>query len=346
MIISRNCTKYFSLYSNCIPVKGFKRSIIYDLQNKRWDFIPNGLMQILSEFINKRISDCYKVVDESQHNVLDDYFSFLIEKDYLLLANTKRELKSFSKVDLTFAIPNIISNAILDFDSKTLSKRNYGFYQNFFEDLYKLGCRNFQIRVYGNKRIKLLETLVSNLNDMDVEIDMLYPYIAEFNITHYEDLFIKIANLRSLTIHSTPTKNIDYFESSKYSIAMTALELSDNTCCGNIRSEYFTVNFPLFTESLAYNNCLNKKVGVDVLGNIKNCPSMNTSFSNIGDSNIYEILLSKEFQEPWSISKDMIQTCKICEFRYMCTDCRAFLTDKFAQPKKCSYDPILAKWIA
>lgn len=36
-----------------------------------------------------------------------------------------------------------------------------------------------------------------------------------------------------------------------------------------------------------------------------------------------------------------IDTCKLCEFRYMCHDCRIYITDKdniFSKPLKCSYD--------
>ncbi|MDR2057516.1 MAG: hypothetical protein LBP83_04405, partial [Dysgonamonadaceae bacterium] len=39
--------------------------------------------------------------------------------------------------------------------------------------------------------------------------------------------------------------------------------------------------------------------------------------------------------------------CKDCEFRYICTDCRAYLQDSndiYSQPAKCNYNPYIAKW--
>ncbi len=51
--------------------------------------------------------------------------------------------------------------------------------------------------------------------------------------------------------------------------------------------------------------------------------------------------------EYWRIKKDMIDVCKICEFRYICPDCRVFITDDtdiLSKPKKCNYDPITAVW--
>jgi len=39
--------------------------------------------------------------------------------------------------------------------------------------------------------------------------------------------------------------------------------------------------------------------------------------------------------------------CQDCEFRHICTDCRAFIKDSnniYSQPAKCGYNPYIAKW--
>lgn len=39
--------------------------------------------------------------------------------------------------------------------------------------------------------------------------------------------------------------------------------------------------------------------------------------------------------------KDDIHICKMCEFRYMCFDCRVYITDIndiYSKPLKCKYD--------
>jgi hypothetical protein len=39
--------------------------------------------------------------------------------------------------------------------------------------------------------------------------------------------------------------------------------------------------------------------------------------------------------------------CKDCEFRYICTDCRAYLEDpynEYSKPLKCGYDPYTGEW--
>jgi SPASM domain peptide maturase of grasp-with-spasm system len=99
-------------------------------------------------------------------------------------------------------------------------------------------------------------------------------------------------------------------------------------------------------ESKLYNNCLNRKLGIDIHGNIKNCTALNKSYGNLKDSNLIEIVSSLEFQKLWLIKKDDIMVCKDCEFRYMCSDCRAFTenNDLYGKPKYCRYNPYKMEW--
>ena len=102
-----------------------------------------------------------------------------------------------------------------------------------------------------------------------------------------------------------------------------------------------------FCESTQFNSCLNCKVSIDSKGNIKNCPSMSENFGNIRNTMIKEALNHPNFKEYWNISKDQIEVCKDCEFRHMCTDCRAYLKQPdniYSQPAKCNYNPHIAKW--
>jgi hypothetical protein len=45
--------------------------------------------------------------------------------------------------------------------------------------------------------------------------------------------------------------------------------------------------------------------------------------------------------------KDQIDVCIDCEYRYICTDCRAFNNDldtKPKKPEKCEYDQYTGNW--
>lgn len=71
---------------------------------------------------------------------------------------------------------------------------------------------------------------------------------------------------------------------------------------------------------------------------------MSKAYGNIRDHSIAEIFRSNEFQKYWDITKDEIHVCKDCEYRYICNDCRAFVTDIYDKPLKCKYNPYKQKW--
>lgn len=86
---------------------------------------------------------------------------------------------------------------------------------------------------------------------------------------------------------------------------------------------------------------------IDRYGNIKNCPSIKNEYGNIKSDSIKEVIKNDLFTKYWNINKDQITTCKVCEFRYNCTDCRAFIEDSndiYSKPSKCSYNPITCTW--
>ena len=74
---------------------------------------------------------------------------------------------------------------------------------------------------------------------------------------------------------------------------------------------------------------------------------MTRSFGNIRDTSLSEALAHPDFKKYWNIKKDDITKCKDCEFRYICTDCRAYIDDSediYSAPLKCGYDPYTGVW--
>ena len=129
-------------------------------------------------------------------------------------------------------------------------------------------------------------------------------------------------------------------------IYFTTDHISDASCCGNISPFYFQSNIDFFKEALTSNTCLNRKLCVDSMGYVKNCPAMEKSYGHIHNIKLKECLENEHFKKLWDIKKDDIEICKDCEFRYICPDCRVFtLTDDlYSKPKKCSYDPYKNSW--
>ena len=68
------------------------------------------------------------------------------------------------------------------------------------------------------------------------------------------------------------------------------------------------------------------------------------------DSNVIDIISGgheSRLQDTVLHIKDAIKICQDCEFRHICTDCRAYLDnpkDLYSHPAKCTYNPYQAKW--
>lgn len=119
------------------------------------------------------------------------------------------------------------------------------------------------------------------------------------------------------------------------------------TSCGQVAPGYFSVNMEHFMEALHFNSCLNRKISIAADGQIKACPSMGHSCGKAGEISLKAAAQDQVLVQLGRITKDQVAVCRDCEFRYICTDCRAYLSDPsdiYSKPAKCSYDPYTATW--
>lgn len=90
---------------------------------------------------------------------------------------------------------------------------------------------------------------------------------------------------------------------------------------------------------IVYKKCL-----TDLTGQIKNCPSFIKNYGNVENVALIDVLNNKLFRSFWKINKSLIESCKDCEFRHICTDCRAYVKNIYDKPVKCNYNPYDATW--
>lgn len=157
---------------------------------------------------------------------------------------------------------------------------------------------------------------------------------------------------RLLTLIVFYKKNQPTLKKNSINIHYVKNHLYNKKCCGFITPDFFMLNRHCFAESKNSNNCLNGKISIDINGDIKNCPSMPESYGNIKDTSLEEVINKPGFKKYWNITKDDIEVCRDCEFRYICTDCRAYTErTKFgdegldlSKPLKCGYNPYTNEW--
>ena len=91
-------------------------------------------------------------------------------------------------------------------------------------------------------------------------------------------------------------------------------------------------------------NCFSSKLYFALDGTIYPCVmERRNNYGTIDTGSRLKDILSDEFQK---INKDYIDTCKECEFRYTCFDCRADSKGNnfLSKPWYCTYDPETGQW--
>lgn len=96
--------------------------------------------------------------------------------------------------------------------------------------------------------------------------------------------------------------------------------------------------------------CLGGSITITCNGNVIPCPMLREKvIGNVEKEELYDLFGEKkeEIEKYWNLTLDHVEKCKMCEFRYACTDCRALekkLTGDLYGKKLCNYDPEKGKW--
>jgi SPASM domain peptide maturase of grasp-with-spasm system len=336
--------KNFILFSDCISVKGFNRSVICDMLNNKYHFIPNGLFDILETYNGKTIGFVKKEFNNEYDEVIDEYFDYLLSNKLIFFNSTP---KLFPKIGLEWNSPSLITNIIIDYDVIIHD------FNDLIRQFETIKCSYLQLRFFKNTSIDFITAIIELLDKQKsriVSIDFILPYNDTLLKNELDLLLVDNPRIHSIILYNSPNdKNYNPLKKGNemgYLIFVKRNILSEKHC-GIINDEYFYSNIKLFSESQHHNTCLNRKISIDKHGSIKNCPSMEENFGNIKDITLEEALNHPNFKKHWNITKDQIEVCKDCEFRHICTDCRAYLEEpqnQFSKPLKCGYSPYTNKW--
>jgi SPASM domain peptide maturase of grasp-with-spasm system len=332
---------YIRLFANCIVSQGAKHSIIIDLQNSEYIYIPNSMAAILKKYRNHSIEEIQVEFLEDQNKILTEYFEFLVNNN-LGAFISEELLPCFPELSKKWESPCQISNAIYDYSHET---RPY--LEKFLADLQTMQCPAIEIRVFYVISPDNLYSLINLLLKSQMRVTIFYiKFNSEFDFNDITTKLKLAAGYLDLIFFDCP---IDY----KYNDDVNEIQICtrkdilSEKSCGFISKDFFAINIKTYVESQNYNTCLHRKISVDQAGNIKNCPSMSETFGHIEKSSIIEIITSEKFQKLWTIKKSQISICKDCEFKHVCTDCRAYLQEPeniYSKPLKCGYDPYTGVW--
>lgn len=330
----------FQLFANCIKVKGLSRSTICDLQRGKIHPIPNSLYELLDDYEGKTFAQVKDDFDHQYDEVIDEYISFLLKEDLIFFSD---QLSAFPKLSIEWSASSLITNCIIDIDTKTKLD-----IEKIIGELNDLNCSFLQFRIYNEFDLSFYQTLLNAIENSTItSVELILPDNDAYSEIELMAFCDKNKRITSVLVHGSDRSAI--VRSPDYSVPIhySTNSIINQTCCGIISMQNFVVNSQTFMESQSYNTCLNNKISIDSMGYIKNCPSMSAHFGNVKDTTLQEALGRTDFKELWKVSKNQISTCKECEFRHVCTDCRAYIEDpedELSKPLKCGYNPNSCTW--
>jgi len=335
--------KYFNLFSNILITKGAKRILISDLQRNLSDLYPLELYDIIEELKNDSIENILKNYDAESKEFIHEYIDFLLEKEYGFITNKDWD-RNFPPMSYEFQEASQISNIFIEINNVSVLDKIKNSIDN-------LGVKHLVI--YCNKALT-----IKDFQDIDNKFEgSVLEGIEIYSPFHQivDKLFFQTLNQTTLRIYNFIFYNCQEIpfktkENFRFNINFSHENIKISAC-GKVDLKYFNTNLPKVLEAINHNSCLHKKVGIDIEGNIKNCPLMQESSGNINKTTLEEALAKPDFKKYWNLTKDNIEVCKDCEFRYVCTDCRAY-TERthikngldISKPLKCGYNPHTEKW--
>src|SRR5690554_6421903 len=336
-------SKTYSLFANCILVRGVSRAIIMDLQRNDYYIVPDSFLDLIIDNRVINTEDFVKISNE-ERDINTSYLKSLISMELIFEIDNLAELKNYPELDTQFHYPAKISNILIDVNKK--SKHDFDFLIN--ELSFSVGCRHIQFRFFDLINEHFFSELVSLIDNSNlVSVEFIFPY-ESIEINRIVRLFESTLKIKVIVLSNAPENKLIHERVQITSRVLAVTEIINSSkCCGHIHPTYFTINYETYLESVNFNSCLNGKLSITVDGEVANCPMMKNRYGHFKKVEIGKVLSSEEFNHLWSITKDDITKCKDCEFRYMCTDCRAFLdnpSDILSGPLKCGYDPYTNVW--
>lgn len=333
---------YWVLFAQCIVVKGATNFIICDVQRNDYFVINEGIYEILTKHKGLSIDEIKAYYNKELDEEIEDNMKFLISNQLVFVTENP---DWFPRISLEWDKPSLITNAIIEFNDNITNKS----LNSILDQLESLGCFYVELRILSAMKFEEINSLILAFEGRKIRnINLNTFYHEALSKEVLIQMLIQYQRIGKINLFSTPISYIKKVSKNSHSnISYHAKNISFSKACGLISSQYFISGIELFTESQKYNSCLNRKISIDAEGNIKNCPSMQQSFGNIKNTTLAEAIEKPDFKKYWNINKDKIHVCKDCEFRYICTDCRAYVEDPediLSKPLKCGYNPYTGEW--
>jgi len=161
------------------------------------------------------------------------------------------------------------------------------------------------------------------------------------------------AAIRFFTHRQVKIKLIHYFDDQEIENPVQGIPVifmsKDFSLCeslSTITGDFSNIDEATYLQNKLFHNCWGHKIAVTADGNIHPC-----IYSRLVIGNIFK----DSFEDTWAgfevyrkLTKDKIEKCRACEFKYVCFDCREIAYrvsgDLYAANPYCTYNPFTGDW--
>ncbi len=329
--------KIIMLCSDCKVVKGYRRSAIYDLGRNEFKFIPNSLACIIEYFHKNPFNKLLSTFSKDEQKIINEYLSFLLHNEYIHFCDYD-EIELFPELQTNCSFYEQISNSII-----ALSNHTIKLFNRILTQIIDYGCKHIELRYYGEYLSNNIGVILRTINNTGIRsISLIIPYTATINTEYLKKLIMQNLRIVSIVVYNSP---FDFFDKD-FLILFSSKNINKLIADKLPTPKSFNINTLLYSESLYYNTFFYQKICIDSKGYWKNSLECSNKYGNVVNTMLHEVLQNEQFKTLWKINKNMIETCKDCEFKYMCVDGRTPVMSgkswKFMT--ECPYNPYIAKW--
>jgi SPASM domain peptide maturase of grasp-with-spasm system len=344
-------TDKFVLSSSVRVVKGANRSVLVDYLRTDVRIISNDYAKLIELLDRNTISFVEDIVGEDSKRQFHTFLEFMTSNEFGFITD---DVSLFPVISDEIHDDHVaLIDTIIEVEEAKMDTADF---EGAIKKIDELNCADLQLRILSEPNV-LFVTKV-----MDIVRKTRIPYVelhlmndAIGDLKAYEDMIINYPTLTNICVYeaeNAEVKPIKLEKETYYPLQMGQVHyrkgVLNDSCCGVINFENLSFRDTNSHNLMRnFNGCLYKKLTIDVNGNIKNCPSIAKSYGHHRNSDIKTVMNTSNFKQLGMIKKDDIKICQDCEFRYNCTDCRAFVTDDadiYSKPLKCGYNPYTNEW--
>lgn len=339
---------YLLLFADVFLVEGAGGTLLISYGRKQMFEISPGVAYVtrqLAEYPIEELKAEFSVIGDK----LTQYFDFLIRNQLAFYTDNPALYPPISR---KYERPAIIDNCIVEMGPQM----SLDAFREVLVELALLGTDFLELRFYEPRPLAEIRNYLQLLEKTTITgVDLIMAYRSPLTDRALYQLTLDFQRLAAVYVHSAPedrhlTDQEFKLHNEMGQVFYLTQQIDGNSCCGMISKASLSIGtLETILHNMGANSCLNKKIAIDLQGNIKNCPSLPEVYGNIANDRLHIVAQNKTLQKYWRMTKDQIEVCKDCKYRYICTDCRAFVADpekENSKPLKCSYDPYKDVWEA